>query len=1384
MIRCPACGRRIPNEAPVCPTHGAPPPAPPPPADADPPVPFVVPVPAIAGFEVRKTLGQGGFGAVFLARRTSDGEEVAIKVARADNASASDALCREADALAAVGVPNVPAVFARGTLPDGAAYVVMEFVRAPILADSLAREKGPMPLDAFAAEALAILTVIEIAHGRGLVHCDLKPENVFIDPSFGAKLFDFGLVRNVSAGAKRTESTKEEAPAGTPEYMSPEQCEGRTDIDARSDVYALGVIFYEMWAGAPPFWGNPAEVQQSHRSRRPRALSRRRPLAVALEDAIMRCLAKDPARRFPDTKELRRAVSAGIAAERARLEAATPGGGVGTGGGAGAGTAAGSTFGAASPGAAPGAGPGKPAGGKPAAPARERRAVGLLFFETKSNVAAVREAGVSAGAQLAHTAGAQYVLAFGHEVGDNPTRAAATAAEMIIARGLTKQALVDLASVSVQPRPDGTRRYQSPLFAKKEQYPGEADPSGVLLSPAAVEVLPDSPAEPVPHRPGFMLLKRAAVTTERTTTRMGVAPLVGRDEIVRQLIEAARGATASAGPTITTVIGEPGYGKTHLAQMLVQHLEVIPRMQTVLIRAKEVLGGVGEQTTRELLQRMLGLPDAAPADLGRALLAAKLGPDAGKEVWGGVAVAMGWAPPEHPELAALAAAPGALRSAAARALGEGLRLAARNRPLAMVVEDAHFVDETALDAFEFATLKEGETPIWVCVVGRPSFGRGRTGWAGRAAVKQDLTLGPLEPAASAELARRLLLPVESVPAAVLARLAERTQGIPLLLVELVRGLKRDGIVRKLEKGNTWVLATEELERLPDLPLVQWLASRETETLPPDLLAHARLASVLGAEFSNEEVEGVLQELERAGLPTETQLDASIGLRRLVDSGILARHRGGRVGFRHGLLRDSVYQSVPAAERESIHRAAYEYYRRQDRLPDPARLPQMAFHASKSGLGAEAGRLYLDLAGRASARHAYLEAERLYSDALGNLPADDFARRITAGQGIGVMRFRMGRYNDALKDLSAALELTRKVDGKTAEVEILLDEAVVADWAMDWPRSRARAEEADALVAREPSLATPGVESRLVLARARSALRLDRYPDAIATFKRAFELAEKLGDSGYEAYTLGLSLYAYCQASVGNHAEAETAIERAIRIFEEHGDMIGLSSALVNRCMLWLITNQVEKMLADYLRIIQLSREFGFVMTECMAVKDLGEIYFILGRDDEALPQARRGVEMYRQMLGDAASRVYNAELLLARVQSHQGDVAGAAEIVRRLVVAQAEAAAAARGDALLSDMERVLLETMELGLGASDDAAFDKLVERGRALLMQPQDIVEILEWKALAALRGGRRLEGLRFMQDALTEAESKAQLAADRIRRQLADAGAPEASRAAGGA
>jgi tetratricopeptide (TPR) repeat protein len=693
-----------------------------------------------------------------------------------------------------------------------------------------------------------------------------------------------------------------------------------------------------------------------------------------------------------------------------------------------------------------------------------------------------------------------------------------------------------------------------------------------------------------------------------------------------------------------------------------------------------------------------------------------------------------------------------------------------------VVEDAHFVDETALDALEYASLKEAGCPIWVCVVGRPSFGRGRTAWASRAARRQELTLPALDAGAAADLARRLLSPAENVPASALARLAERTQGIPMLLVELVRGLKRDGLVRKSEKGNIWYLATDELERLPDLPLVQWLSSRETESLPPDLLAHARLASMLGAEFSTDELEGVLQELERVGAAPETSLDASIGVQRLTESSILVRHRGGRVGFRHSLLRDSVYQAVPAAQRETIHLAAFDFYRRQDRLPEAQRLPQMAFHASRGGRKEEAGRLYLELANRTLARHAYLDAELLFRNALENLPEGDDLPHITAGKGRGLMRFRLGRYEDALKDFTIALERARKAQELRAQIDILLDEGIVFDWTMDWPRSAAVTDEAEALA--EGELRTPLVAARLLMGRGRTLQRTEKVLDSAEVLQKAVEVAGALGDEGYEPYAQSLSMLAWTLACLTRIDDSEKAFDRCVAVFEEHGDMIGLAGALQNRCTLSFLTNNIDRVLADYKRIIQIAREYGFPISECLATKDLGEIYFALGRPEEAEPYAQRGIEMYIHTLGETASRVYNAQMLLARIKWYQGDFQAAHDLAKGIIDGQAAAQEAGKVDALLNPGERILIETIELALRHAPDGEFDALVVKGRELTLQAMDIVEIMEIKALTALRSGRHADGRRLLEEAFAEADKNAKLISDRIRRQLEQAGTLAAS------
>ncbi|HEU5060225.1 MAG TPA: protein kinase, partial [Kofleriaceae bacterium] len=1082
MGRCPSCGTRLGRERPDCPEHG-PRPASPEPAPDD-GMDLELP-----GYAALRVLGIGGFGRVLAGRRLADGAPVAIKVARADRPNAVDRFPREAEALASIGPPHVPELHEAAVLPGGLPYLVMELIAAPTLADHLVRAEQST-VGEVGGQALAILEALAAAHARGFVHRDLKPENIFVDDQPRARLLDFGLVKVAGGG---TTLTTDNAMIGSAEYMSPEQCEGSSDIDARSDIYAFGVILHELLAGRPPFWGDVARVRLSHVSRRPPGLPE--PLASAapaLAAVIERCLAKDRAQRFASVAELAGALRAALAACPADLavdrSARTP--------------------------PPPVKSPITPTGQRIAP--RERRRFGILFLLSDVGTATLHSALAALGGHLVRVSEECTAAAFSHRADESPVRQALRAAEALVERELALRALVDVAVVPVRQRPDGSMLLIGRVDPADGRPPSLADPPGVLVTRRAAELVPELRGRPVAGRPGVIALDPSG--GPRTGVPDDAPPLIGREPVLAGLLESARAAVRSARATVALVTGEAGHGKSHLAAELLLRLpEVVPAAEIVDLRAHQPVGGDADRLLRELARRSLDLDDTAGPETGAERAIARLGPELARILWPPLALTMRWMAADDEQLRPLGAAPGVLRASAARAAGELLRRRAARRPLVCLVDDAHLADDASLDALEHAAMAEGEVPIWIGLFARPGLARARPGLGSRARHRVAIELGPLDDAGAAELCRRLLLPAQAVPASAIERLVARAQSVPLLLVELVRGLKRDGLVRQDVRG--WFVATDELDHLPELPLVQWLAHRELDSMPPELALHARLVALLGSDVSADEVEGVVAALAAEGVATDFPLDAGVALRRLAAAGLLVAHRYGRHSFRHELVREAVADHTGESFRRRVHRAAHAYYRDAEGMAEDRRRAQLAHHAARAGLAEVAAGAYLDLAESARERHAYLEAETLYSRSLEQLAPDRRRDRQRAHRGRGLMRYRLGRYADALEDLGCARELAAAAGDRAAQAEILLDEATTLDWTSEFQASRERVEQAAELVAALG--APPALEARVLLGRGRSLNRASADLEASGLLADAAGLAERVGDEAYETLVVSL-----------------------------------------------------------------------------------------------------------------------------------------------------------------------------------------------------------------------------------------------------------------------
>lgn len=297
--KCATCGTRFSSDARFCPFDGEPLEE----TDESPPPPDpLIGTTIDHRYEVIGTLGEGGMGIVYHVRHRLLGKPLALKVLRADLARDGDLgqrFIREARAAASVAHPNVVQITDFGNLPSGQPYFVMELLTGESLS-ALLRKGGPLPAASATRLLTQIVDALAAAHAAGVVHRDLKPDNVLVCPGPSGdivKVLDFGLAK--VAGQSRL--TKAGVVFGTPYYMSPEQASG-DPVDERADIYAFGVVMYEVFTGRVPFEADTfMGVLTKHiyvEPTPPSVILGGMAALGALEQITLRCLEKKPERRF------------------------------------------------------------------------------------------------------------------------------------------------------------------------------------------------------------------------------------------------------------------------------------------------------------------------------------------------------------------------------------------------------------------------------------------------------------------------------------------------------------------------------------------------------------------------------------------------------------------------------------------------------------------------------------------------------------------------------------------------------------------------------------------------------------------------------------------------------------------------------------------------------------------------------------------------------------------------------------------------------------------------------------------------------------------------------------------------------------------------------
>jgi predicted ATPase/class 3 adenylate cyclase len=1366
----------------------------------------LVPGDQFGDYRIEALLGRGGMGAVYRAYDERLGRKVALKVLA--SWLAGDSMFRrrfedEARLAASLDEPHIVPVYEGGEL-HGQLFLAMRYVAGFDL-DTFLRSHGPMEPERAVRLIEQLASALDAAHAAGLVHRDVKPANVLLATgSRGADhayLGDFGLART----SRERTLTRSGQIIGSLEYMAPEQIEGG-ELDARTDIYALGGLLYACLTSMPPFRA-PSDVAllYAHLQAAPPAVSQARPDVPAAFDAVVaQAMAKDPSDRY---------ASAGEMADAARQATTTAAGEVGVASDAPAAPAPGATPASLSvPGDEQSSGLACPVCATlnpnrarfclecatPLISAAEthqvRKTVTILFTDLVGSTAlgehmdpellralmtryfrAVEEVVDRHGGIVEKFIGDAVVAIFGvptlHE--DDALRAVRAADEI---RSRLAELSAELADeggppISVRTGINTGEVVTAVEAASQLMVSGDAvntaarlqqaaGPGEVLLGESTFRLVRDAvrvdPREAVAAKGKSQLVgayRLLAVTAgAEGITRHLEAPLVGRDHDLETLANSWALTRTDARPRLITLMGAAGVGKSRLVRQLT----------TTVITDSRVLHGrclpYGEGITywpiRDVVLAAAGITETDSADVAQTRIGGLLAGEVQASVLAErIATAIGIAAATAPQLELFWAV---------RRLLERL---ARDQPTLVVLEDLHWAEETLLDLIEYIVDLASNAPLLVLATARPEILETRPGWSQGRPNAQVIRLEPLGDTAALELVRAQA-GGEAIPEELARRIAGTAEGNPLFVEETVAMLRDEGGIRRAADGSWEVHAEHARMRVP--PTIRALLAARLDRLNEEERILAERASVVGRSFES----AALLEL----VPSAVRPRVAHGLLALVRRELLQPDRaqlsaGDAFRFRHILMRDAAYESLPKSERADLHQRFARWLNRAagDRISEFDEivgyhlqqahdyLRELGHRVGRPDLARQAAGHLASAGNRAFARGDLAAADLLLGRAA-NLYDEHSAERPSVLITLGRVQRERGQFVAARSTLMNARSEAADNDqplAARAEVELVLVDSFLAEegWVQRAMGTLASAGE----VLRAADDAAGLAICRLAEG---TILELEgRNSAAAGAFRDALVHAGRANDRRSETESLSKVIYNL----VLGEAPVDAGLERCEEVLRKWPDQpLMVSTTLDSYALLLALrgryddAEQAERRALDIVTELDDSLNEGLFRSQSLAV-----ILALAGRLGPAATEARAGCELLERL--GARSWLATSACILAEIAHAGRDAEGA----RHWLAIGEQAAVKADTDA----WTRARATRARLDAGAGNLEQAHAIVREGRTMV----DESELLYLRGITAAVEGELLwlmdrsdEADRRFEEAIALHERKGDLArADRVRR-----------------